>query len=860
MNNSVNSSSEDEIITRTRKVVHEQSFSGSLVEDDYSDSDSLFYEIFGLGNEYDYIYKNNTAEKIDASNESSISIDENECYDYVKKYIENVDIDVIKHLLNGECIEYIAFHLDKGYVIDIIEIRNYVNDYKSFKKLVKNINCDGKYLIDNFRALKLFCEPEKDIFVDGLLSISQYIENIINGFSTYKPVGELNSHFYNSSQYSAIIKQLATNTVFIERVHRLYEKGIKEFAMKYDTNRPLAAIKKMVIQDIEDMYLRKLEQFYLSDTDVRNNSIRRNIIKNAFHHVNDNCFYDIYANLQVSGHVEGINGLADLCNMLISIKKSDVSIGIYMDKTILYVVEISNYGQITTQRAIKISELDTYKKYLAAASNIVVCSNTPNIKKLVDTFDLPCIYLPQSFSIFNDEKEFSHAYNIVAVVQNPVIYFSRVIYEKKHFTLNDKAVDHSVLQQAITIVAATDKLDWRVLFSHPHGFTFVKLIGVKLNTMQISIENVQSFNQLNTYISNPSSINKIFTYFKIIKGKNKLDGWNLHPQDYSATYALSQFIANKNNYNGTEDQKLDYLLTNIHKIDNSELNQVENYNVTKLKRIIDILKSQRYIFQGASDKVVFNDIFSMNIVDVPSNKNGILGTSTGIISNRTKNYLLVDVHGVKVWCRDATDKYEVNQIVDIEILKPVWFKLLYYGKILSKQQPEAYFKHHQLYRSYIPNNMQIFIRESMSNKNACVVVLKIEEDLYFQYKLIEQIYDNIVSYKLIVSDTITYSYDTIDLFITQYLEPLNHFVHHLTTFKYFKTSKEEAESYIREEGEFMKYACFFSKDMPGYITVLFGKFILKLKIDSNQLIFKGNRRFQSLEEFSTYCKRMYNTF
>ena len=100
MNNSVNSSSEDEIITRTRKVVHEQSFSGSLVEDDYSDSDSLFYEIFGLGNEYDYIYKNNTAEKIDASNESSISIDENECYDYVKKYIENVDIDVIKHLLN----------------------------------------------------------------------------------------------------------------------------------------------------------------------------------------------------------------------------------------------------------------------------------------------------------------------------------------------------------------------------------------------------------------------------------------------------------------------------------------------------------------------------------------------------------------------------------------------------------------------------------------------------------------------------------------------------------------------------------------------------------------------------------------
>ncbi|EED43073.1 hypothetical protein EBI_26638 [Enterocytozoon bieneusi H348] len=234
--------------------------------------------------------------------------------------------------------------------------------------------------------------------------------------------------------------------------------------------------------------------------------------------------------------------------------------------------------------------------------------------------------------------------------------------------------------------------------------------------MQISIDNVQSFNQLNTYISNPSSINKIFTYFKIIKGKNKLDGWNLHPQDYSATYALSQFIANKNNYNGTEDQKLDYLLTNIHKIDNSELNQVENYNVTKLKRIIDILKSQRYIFQGASDKVVFNDIFSMNIVDVPSNKNGILGTSTGIISNRTKNYLLVDVHGVKVWCRDATDKYEVNQIVDIEILKPIWFKLLYYGKILSKQQPEAYFKHHQLYRSYIPNNMQIFIRESMSNK------------------------------------------------------------------------------------------------------------------------------------------------
>lgn len=860
MSNSVNLSSEDEIITRTRKVVHEESSSKTLVDNDYDDSDSLFYEVFGLGNEYDYIYKNNAIEKIDISDEIDISIDENECYNYVKKYIENVDISIVGHLLNGECIEYIAFHLDKGYVIDIIEIKNYIDEYKSFKKLIKNTNYNEKYLIDNFQALKLFCEPEKDVFVDGLLSTSQYIENIINGCSIYKPIGELSPQFCNSPQYSTIIKQLATNSVFIERVHRLYEKSIKEFAIRYSINRSLASIKDMVIQDIENIYLRKLEIFYLSDADIRNNGVRRNIIKNAFHYINNNCFYDIYNHLQVSGQIEGENGLVDLCNMLISIKKSDVSIGIYMDKTILYIVEISNYGKITTQKAIKISELDSYKKYLIASSSIVVCSNTPNIKKLVDTFNLSCIYLPHSFSVFNDEKEFSHAYNIVSIVQNPIIYFSRIIYEKKHFSLNNKTVDHSILQQAITIVAATDKLDWHVVFNHLYGFTFIKLIGIKLNAIQMNIENIQSFNQLNAYISNPVHLNKIFTYFKIAKSKNILDRYNLHPQDYSIVHALSQFIVEKNNYNGTEDQKINYLLENICKVNNSELNQIKNFSVTELKRVTDILKSQLYIFQGVNDKMVFNDIFSMNIVDIPSNKNGILGTSTGIIFSRTKNYLLVDIHGVKVWCRDTTDKYEVNQIVDIEILNPVWSKLLYYGRILSKQYPEAHFKHHQLYRTYIPNNMQIFIRESMSNKNACVVVLKIEKDLYFQYKLIEQIYDNIASYKLVINDEISYSYDTIDSFIIQYLEPLNHFIHHLTTFKYFKKSKEEAERYIKEEGEFMKYACFFSKDMPGYITMLFGKFILKLKIDLNQLIFKDNRKFRSLEEFSTYCKRMYNTF
>lgn len=547
-------SSDSEIIQRKRsnkvirKYYSDDSSSSELVEDSTAIEgcfEPLFFEIFGSGDEYNYIY--DTEKPISDIEEKTYSIDRldpSECYSYITKIIsgyksicKGFDFEILKLLWDGNSVEYCVFHMNKMSIKEMYLIYDLIEEFRQFKTLLAQKN-GLKISIDSLRALKLANREETDVKCIGMLNIKEYSENLIAFEKKYVPTGKLEIKISNKSQhlagnesfmktgwddeendtnlnkeeellddvekenirkyYKKLINQISSNPLFIDRVYRCHEAMIVD-NNEYDS------------YSINSLYF--LQRLFISDSADVDDEVRKYIIQVAYENVHINVdalklrFFEL-------GILEGENSLAELVDIMISLKtRGKMIAGVFLDQGIFSAVKIATNGDIISSEVFKEHQIIELTNYLTGSDVVCITSTSQNIRYTLLNCHINFLYVPRWLSFFKDKKELSVPYNIAFALQNPILYFSKALYVMKNHQniANFKYKNFNMVERAIKIACACHKLNWKEIVEHKYGYTLFNILNIKLNESYFDYGSIPSMNSLKE-IYDTIEFNNICTY------------------------------------------------------------------------------------------------------------------------------------------------------------------------------------------------------------------------------------------------------------------------------------------------------------------------------------------------------------
>lgn len=873
-------SSDSEIIQRKKPMAkkrqhyNDESSLSEVAEDSgviEGSFEPLFYELFGNGDEYAYIYDPVPAESSDVQEPSPLEIKPAECYSYVSKILygfgqlfRGFSYEIMKELIEGYSVEYLAFYRNRMTVKELYFVKDLMEEFKVFTISAKNNRADC------LRSLRLPRGEERPLEIPGLLNISEYVENLLSFERKHIPRGSLDMPCHidlreseggrygwgegkaaplllsESSQESIrehfrrAINQIASNPTFIDRVYRCHETAILE-----GCDDGLGASNSLSC----------LQRLYQLDSDDIHDEVRKYIIQAAYESVSVDA-NEIRKRFAMGGMLNGEGSLQELVDLIISLRGKPGSVaGVFYDRSLFSVVKIDGFGNVVSTEVFKEHESAELRSFLSGIDIICITSTSSNIKHVLQSYGLNFLYVPKRLSFFKDLKELSVPYNIALAVQNPVLYFSRALYclQNNYPIHNLQYTDSKMIGRAIAIACATHKLDWCTTLSHRFGHTLLRVLGISLAEKYFDYDHLQTLGHLREVFSTMQFSN-ICTYFNLLSSRNPLDRTLVHPDLHSIAIILCKgayhrLLNDRNeavlggiryDINKDQDKILELMVSKPSLVESFVVpadgdDAEEMASLSNVRRIF--INSNEICFSGASDAQIFEDV-------VPHLNNQVY---LGTVCKIGTDFVLCLVSDAIVYAKKTFD-CTLNQIVKVEITGSTPSMLSYSGNIQeTAAQPADRFKTHTLFRNMdepsIENYMNakahsILIRPS-STENHCVVVCKIQDDLFYNLKLrecckgcgeIEPCYD----FK-------GRMFTSIDEFIEDYVKKIYRTVREAMRFKHFFKSPSEAREYLSVPGEYVKYCLYLSREYPGYLECLFGNKRILVKIDGDSLVCKGTR-------------------
>ncbi len=683
-------SSDSEIIQRSRyhkkpsKKIYE-TFSDS---DDYSNGSNpdniyinpLFAEIFGNGDEYAYIYNDKVNEEADINKEIEFEVNLNECYEYVKKRIppfgfRDVNYESVKSLIDGVCVEFLAYHRDCFTVTEGYYVFDVIGDYFSRRNNLKScdLNIPGilniSQLVENLLFLEKKHQPYGNIECVGgkclKCAAGKYLECVhckterdktrlsnnimnINGKNGQICDEDNKSKYeeiYNNSEkgdkdkndhkeyikdtekvktdcrkYVEAINQISNNSVFRETVEIFHE--FQKMGVFYNTEFDPKSIFNFYITDNLKKNNKIHNDGYPSNNNsandscdnsneannnsrnISNNDIRRIIIEKAFSKVNVN-FEKIKARLNLHGYCDYSNSLNCLfdnlhnfVNFLFSIaalpSSSDnaVCAGIFYEKGSSTVILVDKNGEKIKQATFRSNDIAGIEEYVTDAIFICITSKVSAVRNFIWRFPRKLFYVPSKLLFFNtkpykkdslkNSKDQTLAYDVALLVQNPLIYFSKIISrsitdlnfsvcgnsdakDNHKLTENYKSIDkpkfsdklkhngklnesdysnickyfngcnnsiEEIIRRGIRIVAGWIKPDWRQTLDYKDSHALFNVLGITLDADYFDYRGIDRFDKLLEVCSN-IQYNNICTYFTLKDSGCIFDRTYIHPCDYS---------------------------------------------------------------------------------------------------------------------------------------------------------------------------------------------------------------------------------------------------------------------------------------------------------------------------------------
>lgn len=885
-------SSDDEIIQRKRPNTRKTRFSSDSSSSNSFESDlrvlegdfePIFFEIFGNGDEYDYVYtdENQPREEI-SKNETEIIV--SDCYNYIQSFyrgfksiFKGFSQDCVRDLAEGYSPEYLAFHMNRMTVRELYFTKDLIDEFRKFS-CHKNKN----YGMDTYTSAIYYNGKQSDLNVPGILNISEYTHNLINFESVITPSVPVDLPVtlstlkhesgwdneplpyidqYNptnlklteidteniSNFFKKTILQLSTNSIFIDRV-----------------------IKSKIVEKIEPEYasssafsLSFLQKLYSSGKGDFNDSIRSIIIEHAYNSVKVTR-KEIEEPLKSSGFLEEPNSLSDLVNIIVSMQgKPGTYAGVYFDNGFFSAVKIDRYGNVEKTGVFREFQTVELHSFLQDSKNIILTSTSSNVRYVIQNTDINFMYLPRRFSYFHDLKELSIPYSIALAIQNPVVYFSKVLYNLRNNLPVKFHIDNlNILERSILIASAMRKIDWKSTLEHKFGYTFFNLLDIDLTNRNFNIEGLNKLENL-SQIYNKIKFANICTFFCLEDSENPLDRTFVHPNNYSLASIFCQGLYHKllndkcdaimcyEKLDVMRDQAkvvalivnqpglLEYFCTP------TSASEEERSSLIGMKKIL--MRLNEASFSGASDLQIFEDV----VPNLELNK-----IYSGTVSKTGSDFFLCDVNNSTVYVKKSAE-LSTNQIVQIEVVDRKPDLLSYEGLILdNKIQTVDKFKTHPLFRNldhlslekYMESNsFSILIRPS-STSSHCVVVCKLDKGIYLPLKVRESFENTKFHY-----DFKGERYQSIDKFIESYVKPIYIHLNKILNFKYYFKNRNEAIEYLQTPGEYVKYCIILSREALGYLELFISGRKFLIKLDGPKLVFQ-NYKFNSLDEVISFFK------
>jgi len=835
------------------------------------DFEPLFFEIFGEGNEYDYIYKKKTAEPEKQPTRTESVLAPSECYTQVKCFtrgfnqlFKDLDSEIVKNLMSGYSPEYLALHRGKMTVRELYFIKDVIEELES---------SSGQ---DTQRA-------ECKLVTPGLLLLSEFITNLETLESVYTPVGSIDLPFALTAQrtksewdydeiqglepeapvatveendriricehFKKTIAQIASNPVFAKRVF-------------YST---VVSILEPASCESSVHSLRYLQKLYCKGSGDINDQIRSLIIQKAFEAVAVNRTV-VEKRLIQQGIHPAPGGLQELVDLIFSLRSCDgPCAGVYLDKSLFSVVKIDQDGNFTESAVFKEHEMPALQTFLDGVTNVCLTSTSPAVRFALQNAGVNFLYVPRRLSFFEDYKELSIPYNIALAVQNPILYFTRLWYNisNRYPVLNYRSSDTWMLERAIHIACATCRLDWINTITHRFGFMLLKMLNLDVSDPYFNLEKLDTLESLKEIFDDATYCN-ICTFFNLLSSKNPLDRLLIHPTNYSMAVVLfksayhslkntgESAIINQSDFDleKNKDEIVQLFVSNPALLSEYSPGYVDDDMKMLFNIRLTILQAGAARFSGASDDQIFCDV----VPQLDREK-----TYAGTIVKVGVDFYLCQAANVTVFIKKA-EELVLNQIVKVNIIEESPATLSYVGKIVNDVSAYAdKFRSHALFRD-MPydmleahmkqTNSSIAVRPS-STPGHCCVVCKVENDIFLTFKLSENIdlaNGHAISY--VFKDN---SYTRIDTFINDYVKRVYKLIQSVVSFKYYFQSAEQAKKYLSEPGEYVKYAIVLSREAPGYVEFLLEGKRVFVKIEGGRLALR-DRSFENIDEFIRFVK------
>lgn len=848
-----------------------------IVEGDF---EPLFFEIFGDGNEYSYIYKKKRDNEEQENIRDKCEINIPECYAYIYQFLQGFsvlfkgfDSEMLQELVEGYSPEYLSFHLGKMTVKELYFIKDMIDEFKE-----QAFGTQTKQAAAN------------DLRIQGFITCTEFVANMEGFESVFRPQGNIDIPFdvgasatkdgfdnewdYDEIQGLEIEKPVpALSDIDRDRISKYFKKTIAQIASHPTFIK--RAMYSAIISILEPSFCKDsvhslafLQKLYCSGQDDMADQIRRTVIQKAWEAVAMDRA-SVERRLMEQGMVGGQGSLQELVDLVISLRgRAGSYAGVYLDRSLFSAVKIDNSGNFVDSAIFKEHDVSELQAFLSDTDNVCLTSTSPTVKFAFQHAGINFLYVPRKLSFFDDYKELSIPYNIALAVQNPLLYFSRLWYNLSNGypVCNYYSIDPGLLERGIPIACAACKADWVSTLSHRFGFVLFSLLRIDISDPYFSFEKLDALESLK-HVFDKVKYSNVCTYFNLLSSGNPLDRTLIHPSNYSMATILF-----KSAYHSLLNIRHESIMSLAHldlekdekKIVELFVNQpglLASYSIAgmdgdkdlqtlaNLKKIM--LREGEVHFAGASDIQIFDDV----VPHLEQNK-----TYIGTVTKVGSDFYLCQTMDATVYVRKNSE-LTLNQIVNVEITGSNTAALNYSGNIVEDEGIKAdRFRSHFLFKDMPYDALERYMRESNSSLSirpsstpgCCCVVCKIGEDLFFTYKLKEETIKSEDGFEILYEFK-GQQYPSIDAFIDDYIKKTYKMISSIISFKYYFANPVQAQKHTEEPGEFVKYAIILSRKVPGYLEFLLcGKRVLA-KIEGDRLVLKEHS-FNTLDDLIRFVK------
>lgn len=829
-----------------------------------ADCDPLFREIFGTGHEYDYVYAEPEKEQAAPPSESDtahVLVNATEALYYVRRRAPSFLSDglceaAVSALSEGYTPEYVSFHISPLTVQALYYIQDLLAEYRP----------GGTPPSQPRQAV----HPQP---MDGLLAISAYSANLTAQERIHEPRGTIETSTDDPlalrSTFKTVITEIASDPVFRACVCAAREASMIAESPSYSGYK--------TAYDRKGTYtMALLTRLYTTDEDSPSNDIRRFIVEEAQALVPIGVS-DIEKRLFASGYFtrprnhrgdadalpencrfdDIFCSLASLTNAIVSLRGTPGTYaGIFHDRGCATVVLLDENGHCTGRSAFRDGDLNGIRAFIARSSTVCITARSPSVRFLVQNLAIPVFYVPYSLTFFAGRREGSAApsnagsldavaYDIAAVVQDPLIYFARLT--------KNNLKDHStalLITRSVRIAASAVKVDLGKILNHRFGRTLLNVLidhPITIPSSILALDALQGAVDPITYFN-------LCTFLIHGKSSEPLDRTPLHPCDYSMAVVLCKgALLSSEAGDGTigDRDAVERILSRPSLLRGLAIpGGAEGVALCRIKAVL--LSAAPVVFSGASDEQIFSDI-------IPSVK----GAVSAVITKVGRDFYLAETNEPSdgppalLYIR-KTGEFQLNQAVQARIIEAVPHMLSYAAEIVPTQTThDTPFIRHRLFRNTDQAGIERLMAEgghsvlirSSSHGGFCVVVVRLAPSIFHGFR-VHACLDSCTS---LAYEHAGVAYSSLDEFIDRFVRGFLRTVRAVASHRAFFRSEADAHAHVSDTGAYRRYAVVFSTANPGFLEFLFGNKHVPLRIDAECLVYR-DRSFSTLDDFISYAK------